>query len=408
MKKKINHLYRSINQFFHGEEEALEFLKDYDLIMNNKSQKVLGFPVDCQSTFTEFLHWWDDSHLSKLPINDVGNPDSASPYSLNTRPFEMDVIQYFASLFSLEHYWGYVSSGGTQSNEQALYMGREALIKHGEPILYVSEEAHYSIQSLARILRLQVCEVAAQENGEIDYEDLDKKLISWRPALFSLSIGTTFKGGIDRIEKIIPLVNKRGIKHVFYHADAALFGGFLPYYPGMNKPDLNFTRFPYDSIAISGHKFFGTPVPVGIFLTRSKYLSHLKPEHIEYIDSKNYTIPCSRSGLTTLLLWWKISTIPTKEFVQQSKQIIENAKYLHHQLKKRGYPAWLNAYSNTVFFKAPSSKSLSQSWNLSTCQCKKLGQLAHIVVMQHVTKELLDKFLHELDRLCPIQDLKTA
>ena len=383
--------------FFIGEEGAIQRLNAFNQYIHERRQTFLGYPCNGDFRLEKFFKWWQESDLSKAPLNEVGNPESDTFYTLNARPFEKDVLQFFADLFSLKPHWGYITSGGTQGNEQGLYMGREILAKHGAPILYFSEEAHYSIASLGKVLGLECCVILSKHNGEMDYDDLRHKLDPTRPALFSLSIGTTFKGAIDRIETIAPIVKQKGMQHVFYHADAALFGGYLPFYPQVGKPELNFEKFPYDSIAVSGHKFFGSPTPLGIFLIRHDYIYEIKAEYIEYIHTQNLTIPCSRSALNTLILWWTITTTPKDEFVRQAKSILEKAYYFYQQLQMRNYPSWLNPFSNTIYFKAPSPE-LCKRWTLSLYTCRHHGPLAHAIIMQHVTKEMINQFMRELDR----------
>jgi histidine decarboxylase len=357
----------------------------------------MGYPCNAAFQLAQFFDWWHQSSSSQAPLNDVGGPETETLYNLNARPFERRLLQFFAELFSIEPYWGYTTSGGTQGNEQGLYIGRQALEKYGKPILYFSEEAHYSIASLGKVLGLDRCVIATAPHGEIDYEDLAKRLNPTRPALFSLSMGTTFKGAIDDIDRIQRMVKAKHIKHVYYHVDAALFGGYLPFYPDSHKPDLNFQKHPYDSIAISGHKFFGSPVPMGVFFCRREHIQTLQTDYIDYIDAHNLTIPCSRSALNSLIFWWIVSTTSTQEFAQQAVNILENAKYLYQKLKQRHYPVGLNPYSNTVYFKQPSD-ALCKAWCLSVMHCHHLGDLAHAVVMQHVDKEMIDQFLQELDR----------
>lgn len=394
--KKLKHPSEQEDYFYLGEETALQQLNEFNQFIAEKRKTFMGYPCNGLIRLEKFFKWWERSSLSKSPMNDVGHPYATTLYALNAHTFEVTVIEYFAKIFSLSRSWGYITSGGTQGNEQGLYMGRVALAKFGQPILYFSEEAHYSIGSLGKILGLEICKVDSQPTGEMDYEDLKRKLNAKRPALFSLSIGTTFKGGIDRIEIIQSLVQAKGVEHVFYHADAALFGGYLPFYSSSTKPDLNFEKHPYDSIAVSGHKFFGSPTPLGIFLIRYEYVEALHGEYIEYIHTHNVTIPCSRSSLNTLIFWWTVTTTPKEEFRREIEVIMENAHYLYTQLKKRHYPVWLNSDSNTVYFKAPSLE-LCKHWTLSLFTCDKLGPLAHAIIMQHVDREMIDEFLQELD-----------
>lgn len=385
------------DQFYLGKKEALHQLDTFNQFISEKRKNFMGYPCNAAFKLDEFFKWWAQSSLSKSPLNEVGNPSSESSYVLNARSFEATVLQYFANLYSLKPHWGYITSGGTQGNEQGLYMGRQILEKFGQPILYFSEQAHYSISSLGHLLGMEMRVIRSNPLGEMDYENLREKLDSKRPALFSLSIGTTFKGAIDRIEIIQSIVKEKGIKHVFYHADGALFGGYLPFYPDPSKPDLNFQKHPYDSIAVSGHKFFGSPAPLGIFLIREKHIHAMNAEYIEYIHSHNMTLPCSRSALNTLTFWWIITTTSNEEFTREAIQLVDNARYFYEELQKRQYPAWLNPFSNTVVFKAPSPE-LTKRWTLSLDTCSQLGHVAHAIMMQHVDKKMIDEFLQELDQ----------
>jgi len=397
MKRAADHSSKHLDELYIGEEDALQRLDEFNRLIHEKRKRFIGYPCNGSFNLERFLEWWQKSDISKTPLNEVGNPYAETSYHLNARPFEKEVLLFFADLYSLRTHWGYITSGGTQGNEQGLYMGRQALSQYGEPILYFSEEAHYSIASLGHVLGLQCCMIQSQANGEMDYEDLNRKIDDQRPALFSLSIGTTFKGAIDRIESVQFIVRSKAMKHAFYHADAALFGGYLPFYSALGKPEIDFTKFPFDSIAVSGHKFFGSPIPLGIFLIRQNYTAVLGGEFIEYIHSHNLTIPCSRSALNTLIFWWIIATTSKQEFDRQTHQILDDAHYLYTQLRLRDYPVWLNPYSNTVYFKAPSSRICSR-WTLPTLTCKRLGALAHVVVMQHVTRDKINEFLQEFDR----------
>ncbi len=59
-----------------------------------------------------------------------------------------------------------------------------------------------------------------------------------------------------------------------------------------------------------------------------------------------------------------------------------------------GYP--VNEYSNTVFFKRPSAQTV-YTYNLALGYDDHFGgELAHVVVMQHVTKEKIDGFIRAL------------
>ena len=85
------------------------------------------------------------------------------------------------------------------------------------------------------------------------------------------------------------------------------------------------------------------------------------------------------------------SLIATRMTTEEMIPILE-------EMDKIGWDAWLEPMSNTVYFKAP-SRAVAEKFDLAPDWDDRLGgALAHIVVMQHVTKELLDILLAELSK----------
>lgn len=72
--------------------------------------------------------------------------------------------------------------------------------------------------------------------------------------------------------------------------------------------------------------------------------------------------------------------------------------YLKSELDKTGWPCWSNEYSNTVFFKRP-SQDICDEYVLALGYDERFGgELAHVVVMQHVTKGKIDQFISALKK----------
>jgi histidine decarboxylase len=67
-------------------------------------------------------------------------------------------------------------------------------------------------------------------------------------------------------------------------------------------------------------------------------------------------------------------------------------------MKNTGIKAWKNPYSNIVFFERP-SKAIQKKYDLAPGEIEGLeGHLdvAHLVIMPHVDKELIDSFVHDM------------
>ncbi|MGN1376201.1 MAG: pyridoxal-dependent decarboxylase, partial [Prevotella sp.] len=149
----------------------------------------------------------------------------------------------------------------------------------------------------------------------------------------------------------------------------------------------------FESISISGHKFFGIDSPCGLFITTRDVYDNQTTYDIPYLNADMRMINCSRSGIEPLKFWWLIQTVGDKGWTEQATRIMENTRYLKEQLTAIGVRCWNNTYSNTVFFTRP-SEAIVRKYNLANSHDNRFGgNLSHIVVMQHVTKEAIDGFI---------------
>jgi len=378
--------------------KSLEELHAFARAIHEHAQHCAGYPANLDFQLHDFFSWWVTSGLCDLHLNDVGRPEDSSPYQLNTHLFEREVLAHFASLYHFppDGYWGYITSGSTQGIEQGLLMGRNVLRHIGEPIAYFSEESHYSVKNVLSLIDVEWRVISCLPSGEMDLVDLLNKLDTCRPALVNINIGTTFKGAIDNRKAILHLLATSDLPAHYCHLDAALFGGYLPYIEGESIPHIFFDKLPYDSITVSGHKFLGSPIPVGIFLMQKHHAKQIRTDYVEYLASDNLIIPCSRSSLNTLILWWIVHTKPPEEWRREVQAILENAQYLQDKLQERGYPCWRNPYSNIVYFRCPNT-FIRSKWSLPDVMDRFFGKLSHIIAMQHVTSSLIDEFLHDLE-----------
>ena len=369
-------------------------------------KQAIGYPINQNVELQEFYRWFADSGLANVAMNNVGNPRKVGIISLNTHQFENEVIDFFAPLygFSKDDFWGIVTMSGTDGNNHGVYFGVKYLLSKSKlkPVLYVSEEAHYSIKKLGDLQNLDMRLIKADVKGQMDIKEFEKALDPKRPALVVIAMGTTFKGGIDDQAAIDKVLKKKKPVAVYRHLDAALFGGYLPF---SDHADLvNRTKHHFDSVAVSGHKFFGFDEPLGLFITTNDVLSRQNPFKVSYLNDAVPTITCSRSGLGPLKFWWKVQKTGIEGYRQQAAYILKNAAYLKQSFDEIKYPAWRNDFSNTVFFKRP-SQWVMDKWDLAPDEDPRLGgKLAHDIVMQHEGKETIDLFMADIKK--DVADLK--
>jgi histidine decarboxylase len=350
-------------------------LENYQDHLKDKTQNHAGYPYNLAYDYSQLLDFFNFS------INNLGDPFVECNYKIHSRQFEQEVLGFFAELYQAKDWWGYITPSGTEGNLYGLLLGRET---YPEGILYASADSHYSIGKAARFFRIPHVVVQSQPHGEIDYQDFHSKLDPSCPAIINLNIGTTVKGAVDNLDRILEILEAKGIANFYIHCDGALGGMLLPYLePGW----VNFNR-PIHSLAISGHKFIGCPFPCGIVLTYKELVDRLS-SNIEYIGSKDTTIGGSRNGHAPLFLYHAIEQ-RKHLFEQEALSCVEKATYLYNKLSSAGLDSLLNSYSTTVVFDKPTA-AIAQKWQLST-----QGNLAHVVVMQNHSYELLDCLIAEL------------
>lgn len=369
-----------------------------DIITNRAFD--IGYPMNQRSRLIGFYKWFAGSGLNLTMVNNAGDPfDLESKHlKLNTLEFEREVLQKMGPLYGFEpdQLWGIITFSGTDGNNHGLYFGSKYLEKKTKqrPILYVSDSAHYSSRRLADLQNLEMKLIPSDVHGRMIPGELEKALVPERPALVIYAIGTTFKGGSDDMDALNAVLDRHPDMVVYRHIDAALFGGYLPYTE--YRDILDRKVHPFDSIAISGHKFFGIDEPAGFFLTTMDVRNNQNPYAVSYLNCSMPMINCSRSAMIPLKLWWILQHTSREDFEEQTALMLENAAYLKERLDKIGWDAWLEPMSNTVYFKSPSPE-FAEKFDLAPDRDDRLGgALSHIVVMQHVSKNLIDTLVEEL------------
>ena len=360
----------------------------------------MGYPFNQDTDFADYYRWLVDTGLADTTLINVGDPYKKDWDMLNTDEFERSCIDFFAKHFGFgEDRWGVISNGGTDGNMHGLYFGRKSLqarVPDKPCVLYVSEEAHYSMRKLGDILNMPTCTVAALEDGRMDVDDFARKLDPSKPALVGIAIGGTFKAAIDDQDAIDSVLKSSGVPAYYRHLDVALFGGYLPFLDDEKARGIVSAKLRgFDSIAVSGHKFLSLNEPVGVFVCRRRVLEDLHSIPVPYLNGVIPTISCSRSGFDALKLYWRICSTGEEGFKKEAAHTLKMAELLHGKLLAAGVEAWRNPYSTTVFFRRPKD-SLIHKYCMACEGCRYLGELSHVVVMQYFDEELIDMLVGDL------------
>ena len=358
------------------QERLNGLLRDFESL---KLQQV-GYPCNQNFDYSALLPF-----LNYCP-NNVGDPFHDSNFRSNTHEMEREVIGLFADMMHLsrDDAWGYVTSGGTEGNMYGLYIGREMF---PDGVVYFSQDTHYSVVKILRVLKSRNIMIKSQDNGEIDYEDLYETIRINRdsPVIFIANIGTTMKGAVDDVGRVREILDDLAITNFYIHADAALSGMVLPF---VDEPQPYGFDAGFDSVAVSGHKMIGSPMPCGVALTKREYVGRIA-RSIEYVGVLDTTLTGSRNAITPLMLWYAFEQHGLDGFREIVGECISVAEYAVSRFNDSGIPAWRNRNSVTVVFPRPSEEVIRR-WQLAPYE-----DIAHLIAMPHVTREIIDSVVDD-------------
>jgi histidine decarboxylase len=356
-------------------------LKEKYQLMKNWVDQLAGYPVNADFDYSRIYQFLE------MPMNNVGDPAASTNYQLNTHEFEREVLEFVAKLYGMaEDYWGYITNGGSEGNLCALHIARDL---YPDAMVYFSEHSHYSVEKAVRITRSNSELIPVLDSGELDYDALEKSLRQNKdkPAILMLNYGTTMTGAIDDLRQVKSIINKLAIKDYYIHLDAALHGMIVPF----TESELKVSLQDFDSLAISGHKLIGSPLPCGIFLTKQSIIDS-QQNFIEYVQINDATITGSRNAITPLILWLGIFAQDKAALKEKALATLANADYAVAQLKAVGIAAWANPVSPIVVFPKP-SEAMIRKWQLAPYQ-----KMAHIVCMPHFDEKHIDAFVADMKR----------
>lgn len=336
-------------------------------------------------------------------MNNLGDAYAQSNYGVNTYTLEREVVETFASMWGggSTDVWGAVTSCGTEGNLLGILYGREAIRSTGAAATLVSSvESHYSVAKAGRMYDMPYERVRSTCDGAIDYDALERAArrivhAEGRGVCVVVNAGSTMRGAHDQLDRVVQALDAANVppERRYLHCDAALSGVILPVLPEASAYHFGFDRGA-DSIAVSGHKQLGTPVPCGVVCTRREHMERWAagtPAEADYVNTQDSTLGGSRSGFAALALWYALEMLGREGLARDARQCLAAAGELTSLLASHAprSGATRARFSTTVVFRRPSD-ALVQKYQLATS-----GAFAHIVCTPSVGLELLHAFVDD-------------
>ncbi len=342
-----------------------------------------------------------------LNSNNIGDPNLIG--KTGTRALEQEVLLASATLFGDSHAVGYISTGGTESNLEAIWMISSYFSIERKYIAIIKTSlTHYSINKAAMILGIKTFDSILSKDYTINIYELCRLIKSlfakgFKGFIIVGTVGYTATGTQDDIEGISQSISKlkQDLKvKIALHVDAA-FGGLVVKFL---KPNLHFDLYNSEvlTFTVDFHKMGLCPYPSSLFLCRARITKAIK-QHIDYADVDDWFVSGSRSGAAAAACWAVINHLGYEGYKKKALYCLELKNWLIKELKVLFPESEVIKNDLNIIairfgehrLKLP--KNIEIKYRIHPIEIS--GKLWYrIYVMPHENKKNLNFFLHDLSK----------
>ncbi|MFX1451416.1 MAG: tyrosine decarboxylase MfnA [Promethearchaeota archaeon] len=322
---------------------------------------------------------------------------------LGTWSIERDVIKMLGELLNDPTCSGYLVTGGTEANLIAMKAARDATGYDGRSEIVVPVSAHASFDKAADLMRLKVIKVPLNREYTVDIEGVEEAISKKTIAIVGIA-GSTSLGTIDNIERLSEIALDHGI---YLHVDAA-FGGFV--IPFMKRLGYELPKFDFElpgvaSITVDPHKMGLGPIPAGSILFRGDRNIIKSFYNIPYLAGgkfKQATIVGTRSGASVIATWAIMKYLGIMGYIDIVRKCMKLTNYFADRLKEiEGIKLVREPVMNIIGFSSEkySIYKLDKGLRRKRWAIGCFPDMLRVVVMPHIQKSHVDKFIHDLKRI---------
>lgn len=375
--------------------------------VNFSEHNILGIPA---SYLDDKVFYQDASFLKDAPFitTMVHNPNHIGCHTLGkserffqgTQQIERDLIELCAVDILKGKPGaqdGYVASGGTEANMQAIWIyrnffQREYQIRPDEIAILCSEDSHYSMPKAANVLAIQLFKVAVDKSTrQISRDSIRTAVVEARAKgkryfIVVCNMMTTMFGSVDDASMYAEELQAADCLFKI-HVDGA-FGGF--YYPFADASSSLTFQNPYiSSFTLDAHKMAQAPYGTGIFLIRKGLIHHANTQEASYVEGQDFTLIGSRSGANAVAVWMILMKIGPFGWQEKIYILQKRTEWLCDRLQELGIDFYRNKNSNIVTMHAANVPAeVAYKFGLVP-DSHTYPQWYKVVVMDHVTLEKL-------------------
>jgi tyrosine decarboxylase/aspartate 1-decarboxylase len=382
--------------------------------INFYQSESLGVPA---SHLDKNVFYQDATFLKDAPFLStlINNPNHIGCHTLGhsesffsgTQQIERELIHICATDIlnaSVDSCDGYVASGGTEANMQAIWVYRNYFKQEFQATppqigILCSKDSHYSMAKASDVLGIRSFSVPVDlETRTIQAAGIAETLESMRQAgikhvIAVANMMTTMFGSVDPIDLYTDALLE-GQWNFKLHVDGA-YGGF--YFPFANPGNqLDFSNPHVTSVTLDAHKMVQAPYGTGIFVVRKGYMKYTNTREASYVAGEDFTLIGSRSGANAVAVWMILVTYGPYGWREKVLVLQNRADAFTEMLKKANIPYFRALRSNIVTIKAS---------HVPTDLAEKFGLVPDnhqhptwykVVIMDHATMEHLTPLAHAL------------
>ncbi len=320
------------------------------------------------------------------------NPGDPATYQ-QVAELEDEAVSTLGELVGLPDPYGYVASGGTEANIQAVRSARNRARdeRSTDDFNFVApESAHFSFTKAADVLGVELRTVPVDDDYRADVEAVEAAVDGDTVLVVGVA-GTTEYGRVDPIPELAAVAHDAG---AFMHVDAAWGGFYLPF----TTHAWNFAHADVDTMTVDPHKLGQAVVPAGGFLARDRAALDALAVDTPYLESTSQaTLTGTRSGAGVAGAAAAMRELWPEGYRRQFETSMADARWLADELSDRGFDV-VDPELPLVAARIPDDlfdELRDAGWRIS----RTAGGELRIVCMPHVTRESLAAFLDDVDAL---------
>lgn len=305
---------------------------------------------------------------------------------MGTTSLEQRLVRVLGNLLHGNEAGGYATSGGTESNIQALRIARK-LKKVNTPNIIIPASAHFSFEKACDMLCLEMRDIPLDEHYRVDIEQVEQLIDRQTICIVGIA-GSTEYGMVDPLEEMGSLAESHGI---FFHVDAAFGGLVLPFIDG--APSFDFTIPGVSSISVDPHKMGMSTIPAGCLLVRDPEALELLNISTPYLTVKQgFTLSGTRSGGAVAGALAVLEYLGREGMKAIVSGCMRNTRRLVDGMDAFGYPVVVDPQVNVAAFHCPSAPP---GWHVSWTRN---GHM-RVVCMPHVNRNTIEAFLKDIGEI---------